>query len=116
MPAILEGLHETNRRLRALLDSVAPASTTLRPVTPDQLASFLNELLQAGELLRDGSPRGTDPQLAMELDEYRGNVERLQTLLPVLQAHLLAERAHLEAERRQLEAAQTWAHTARKTT
>lgn len=116
MSAIAEALRETNRRLRALLEAVAPGSEQAVPATAEQLSGFFTELLQAGELLRQMPARGNDPALEKELDAYQANVERLQSLLPAMQAHLLAQRAQLEAERRQLQAASAWAHTARKTT
>lgn len=116
MSAIADGLRETNGRLRALLEAVAPGEAQPNAATPGQLAEILTALLQAGEWLRHRPAPGLDPQLDAELGEYRGHMERLQSLLPSLQSHLLAERAHLEAERTQLGAAASWAAAAKRTT
>jgi hypothetical protein len=113
--SIAEGLQETNRRLAALLEAIAPGGVEPIAATPEQLAGFLSELLQAGEWLRHRPAPGTDPPLDEELAEYRRHMERLQGLLPALQSHLLAERARLEAERAQLEAAAAWASAGKKT-
>ncbi len=115
MSGVANGLHETNRKLRSLLESVAPDSTHLMTVTPEQLAAVLMELLQAGEWLRH-SPTQADLEMESELRDYRKNVERLRAMLPTIQARLLTERARLEAERAHLEAAAAWARTSRKTT
>ena len=115
MSAITDGLRETNRRLRALLEAVAPGGTEPVATTSGQLARLLTELLQVGEWLRDRPAPGTDPQLDEELIEYRGHMERLQSLLPALQTGLLAERARLEAERKHLQSAAAWASAGKKT-
>lgn len=116
MSPVTEGLRQTNRKLRALLDALAPPGSEPVPATPAQLADLFAEILQAGEWLRQRPVMPNDLRLNEEINQYRSNMERLQRVLPVLRAHLLAERAHLEEERRQIQATTAWVRTARKTT
>ena len=108
-------LHDTNERLRLLLDELAPESPKFVAVTSEHLARVLAELLLAGEFLRDGvAGAEADPELSRQISEYRKNVERLRSLLPTLHANLLNERAGLESERAHLESAAEWARASRK--
>ena len=108
-------LHDTNERLRLLLDELAPESPKFVAVRSEHLARVLAELLLAGEFLRDGvAGAESDPELSGQIGEYRKNVERLRSLLPTLHANLLNERARLESERAHLELAAEWARASRK--
>lgn len=115
MPSLLLNLRETNRRLSFWLDSmVAPRE---QPVaSPEQMAGLLSELLRAGTWLRaEPLPTpGADADLNLELERYRGNVERLRDLLPTIQTQLLAERARLEAQRARVQSAAQWARASRQ--
>lgn len=115
MAPLLLNLRETNRRLSFWLDGMlAPRE---QPVaTPEQMAGLLSELLRAGTWLRaEPLPAvGVDADLNLELERYRGNVERLRDLLPSIQSQLLAERARLEAQRARVQSAAEWARASRQ--
>jgi TolA-binding protein len=107
--------HETNARLRFWLDTLAAHSTTeSSSASPQQISGLLAELMRAGERLRT-LPAVRSAQLQKELDQYRGNVERLRDLLPSIQRALLEHRARLEQERNRLRTAADWAHGSRQT-
>lgn len=116
--ALAQDLHETNFRLRSQLDKLAPHRSPLsiraQPAQPEQMAGLLSELMRVGQWLR-WLPQTPDPQLESELREYRGNVERLRTLLPLIHEALLEERARLEQERSRVGAAAEWADCSRQT-
>lgn len=116
-PLALE-LHEINRRLRASMKALFPPSTgpgtESRVPTPGEISLLLSELLRAGEWLRSRR-RESDPGLDFELMQYREQVERLRTLLPLMHRALLEERARLEQERQRLNAAAHWAHLSQQT-
>lgn len=115
---LTENLHETNSRLGVLLDSLlppsAPAGTEPRAATPHQMAALLAELMRVGQWLR-AMPEWKDIRLERELAEYRGQVERLRTMLPSIQSALLKERARLEQGRNRLQSATEWAQASRQT-
>lgn len=110
-----QDLLETNARLHLRLEGLC--QTPPVPVTPEHIAELLSQLLRVAEWLRHRLPPETEQsrQLQLELAAYRGNLERLQTLLPGLHRQLLAERARLEAERTRLRAAVQWAQASRQT-
>jgi hypothetical protein len=112
---IAQELRETNCRLSVWLDdlsaqSVAPA----HPATPQQMSALLSELMRTGERLRQ-LPSVKDRELEAELNSYRGNVQRLRTLLPSIHANLLQERSRLERERARVQSAAEWARCSRET-
>jgi hypothetical protein len=112
MPSLLQNLRETNRRLSFWLDRVAPPLTA----TPELMAGLLSELLRVGTWLRTDPlpPTGTDSELNLELERYRGNVERLRDLLPSIHNELLAERARIESQRARVQSAAEWARASRQ--
>jgi hypothetical protein len=115
MSSLLLNLRETNRRLSFWLDAIVmPREQAV--TTPEQMAGLLSELLRAGTWLRDEPlpATGTDDDLNLELERYRGNVERLRDLLPSIQTQLLAERARLEAQRARVQSAAEWARASRQ--
>jgi hypothetical protein len=112
---LARNLHDTNRRLRFWLDSLIPDQAPPGVATPRQMTGLLSELLRAGEWLRAGLPQERDPELEMELGNYRSNVERLRELLPFIQRLLLREKARLETERARVECAAEWARGSRRT-
>jgi hypothetical protein len=112
-----ENMRETNRRLRFWLDSLLARQGQLAVATPEPMAALLSELLQAGSWLRaEPLPaKGNDPELDVEVEKYRGNVERLRVLLPFIHSQLLLERARLEAQRTRVRSVAEWARTSRQT-
>lgn len=111
-----ETLRETNHRLRFWLADMTPGNETAA-ATPEHLGSLLSELLRAGDLLRSQPPVscGLDLDFEHEVDEYRGHIERLRELMPVIHHQLLAERARIEKQRNRLRSAAEWAHASRQT-
>jgi hypothetical protein len=116
MPLLLHNLRETNRRLSFWLDSMVSHRDQPVIVTPEHMAGLLSELLRAGTWLRsEPLPAfGVDGDLNLELQRYRGNVERLRDLLPTIHGQLLAERARLEAQRLRVQSAAEWARASRQ--
>jgi hypothetical protein len=116
MPTLAQKLRETNRRLRFCLDSIFAQPDPPAVATPEQMATLLSELLRTGASLRaDPLPMaGDDPELNLELDQYRSNVERLRKLLPSIHSQLLAERARLEGQRARVQSAVQWARASRQ--
>lgn len=112
-----QSLQETNRRLRAWLDSVMNASGQLSVAAPDCITALLSELLHAGAGLREQAlpAKGIDPELDNELERYRRNIESVRDLLPSIHSHLLVERARLEAQRARVQSAAEWAQASRQT-
>lgn len=117
-----QNLRDTNCRFRFWLDSMLarqgrPTVATPEHISPELMAGLLSELLRAGAGLRaEPLPaKGTDAEWDRELDEYRGNVERLRDLLPSIHRQLLAERARLEAQRTRVRSAAEWARASRRT-
>jgi len=115
-PSRTENLRETNQRLLGWLDRMATGCEPRCVATPEDIASLLSELMQAGAGLRaQPVPPGTDPEFDRELAQYRGHVERLRDLMPSIHGQLLAERARLEAQRARLRSAAEWARASRQT-
>lgn len=114
-PLALE-LHETNRRLRLWLERFAACSSESesRAPKPGEISALLSELLHVGESLRRRQQESV-PEIEFELTQYREQVEKLRTLLPLMHRALLHERARLEQERERLNAAGQWAHVSRQT-
>jgi len=112
-----QALRETNQRLRHWLDCMITERGQLSVATPDRITALLSELSRAGAELRvqPFPAKGTDPELDAELEQYRGNVERLRDLLPSIHSQLLVERARLEAQRAHVQSAAEWARASRQT-
>lgn len=107
--------HETNTFLRSWLEQAADSQPMPpRPASPQEIATLLSELMRAGGRLRR-LPAVKSAELQKELDEYRGNVERLRERLPSIQSVLLKEQARLERERRRLQSFAEWADGSRQT-
>jgi hypothetical protein len=112
---LTQELHETNCRLSVWLDDLSAQSVAqARPATPQQMSALLSELMRTGERLRR-LPAVRDGELESELSFYRGNVQRLRTLLPSIHANLLQERSRIERERARVQSAAEWARRSRET-
>lgn len=114
---LIHNLHETNGKLGVLLDSLPAPSQPgagLRPVSRQQMALLLSELMRAGDWLR-ALPEPKDAGLKRELGTYRKLVGRLRDLLPSIHQSLLEERARLERERDRVRAASEWVRGSRQT-
>jgi hypothetical protein len=116
MSFLLHNLRETNSRLSFWLDSIFGESGQPAVATPEQMAGLLSELLRAGSWLRaEPLPANdADPELNVELELYRSNVERLREILPSIHNQLLMERARLEAQRARVQSAAEWARASRQ--
>jgi hypothetical protein len=112
---LAQELHETNSRLSIWLDHLSTQSVEqVRPPTPQQMSALLSELMRTGEKLRQ-LPAVRDRELERELSFYRGNVQRLRTMLPTIHANLLRERSRLERDRARVQSAAEWARRSRET-
>jgi hypothetical protein len=80
------------------------------------LSELLTVISQAETCMRGQAPSRADLDRDKEIARYRKNLERLQTVLPAVQARLLTERVRLEAERSHLEAATRWSRSAKAVT
>jgi hypothetical protein len=110
----VECLRAVNRELRWFLETVAPGGDVrVGLCRPELLAVPLRALERAAEGRAAGSAGDHRSALADLLDEYRRNLQRLQTVLPELEAQVRQEHSRLDAERRQLEVAAVWASAAR---
>jgi hypothetical protein len=107
-----ETLRAINHKLAGLLLNLS--SVGCDPVTPDQVAELLSQVLQVGEWLPTATPE-EHHCLENELAEYRSNLERLRNLLPLLELRLQTERARLESQRAHLQAAMEWTTVSRET-
>jgi len=117
MPSLLENVCDANQRLHVWLESIVPRHAQSGVPTPEQMAALLSELLHVGASLRAEpiSGRGHNPALDAELEKYRGYVERIRDILPVIHDELLAERARLEGQRGRVQSAAEWARASRQT-
>jgi len=106
-----QALRDANHRLDLLLTTLRPAHDSC-PVSAEQMAAALAEVLRVGEWLRAGLANQTDGGMPEELQRYRQHLEQLRQLLPGVHAQLLTERSRLEAERAHLESAAAWARSA----
>jgi len=114
--ATADTLREANRLLREIRLQLLPQRRQSGRLVPQELAALFSELLATCESLSlaPAAPAAS-PALAIELDEYRSNLQELKRLLPAFHVGLLAERSRLESERAHLQAARAWAGTNRKT-
>jgi hypothetical protein len=111
-------LREANSRVRFWLDKLGLDRCDAVPVTPEQMAGLLSELMRAGEWLRTrpaADVGAEDAEMEERVREYRGHLERIRDLLPAIHRQLLAERSRLEAERARIESASAWAQSSRQT-
>jgi len=106
---------EANSRLTFWLDSLVLSRTDTAPVTPEQMAALLSELMRAGEWLRNGQPQSRTRDVEEKIREYRGQLERIRDLLPTIHRQLLAERARIEGKRSRVRSAAAWAQASRQT-
>ena len=84
------------------------------PLHVEDLDDLFSTLLHGADLIRQsGGPESA--AIACDIQEYRGLLERLRRVLPIVQAELLADRARLEARRSHVEAAAAWTDASRKT-
>ncbi len=113
MSDLLERLQQANRKLGAAVTLLNSQSSPTVALAPAQLGVILTELLRVGEALQQGKPRNRDPEIDIEIRQYRSHLEQLRVLMPCLHAQLLTERARLEAERSHLEMASAWAEVSR---
>jgi len=117
MSSRLQNLRGTNHRLSSWLDSTPVRKAQSAEAAPEHMAALLSELLRAGAELR-AKPlpqKGEDPELDVELAQYRRHVERLRELLPSIHTQLLAERVRLETQQARLRSAAEWARASRQT-
>jgi hypothetical protein len=111
----VEGLRLVNGRLTTLLGSWQAEPIDPTSLQPQVLTALLADLQQVARWLSaipPDSPR--DGDFAREVAEYRGNVQRLEELLPRLQGWMLAEKARLDGVRAHLAAAGAWVEGRRK--
>jgi hypothetical protein len=106
-----QALREANHRLDLLLTTLGRAQDCF-PISAEQMAAALAEVLRVGEWLRAGLSNQTENGMPEELRRYRQHLEQLRQLLPGVHAQLLTERSRLEAERTHLESAAAWARSA----
>lgn len=77
---------------------------------------MLGELLRAADCLRNlPANLKAGSELAQEISEYQGNLEKLKQFLPDLHGRLLAEKARLQSVQAHVAAAAAWARTSQKT-
>jgi hypothetical protein len=104
-------LRRVNQKLEDLLENVGSVTgDALLGLAPDQFADLLSQVVRPGELI--AADNGNTVAIG-ELRRYRGNLERLQQVLPLLEVQLHIRRACLDAERAHLEAASDWATTSK---
>src|SRR5581483_8048424 len=82
--------------------------------TPQQLSELLAALMRAGQCLH-AATGCSDIDLQKETQSYRKEVERLQTVLPSIQAALVAERERLQEQRNRVSTTAAWAQASRET-
>ncbi|HUO13795.1 MAG TPA: hypothetical protein VMX38_02320 [Verrucomicrobiae bacterium] len=116
---ITSRLRDTNSRLGFWLDAIAVDTSRSQrsPISPQQMAALLSELMQAGAWIRSlpNGSQAANPELAEQLRQYRQRVECLRDLLPLIHERLLQEKARLEQERKRIESASEWVHRSRET-
>lgn len=117
MPSLCQHLREANGRIGPWLEHAAGDLEAKSPAAPEQLNFLLSELLHTGAALRAETipAAGSDLELDVQLATYRGHVERLRTVLPLLHRQLLREKARVEAQRVRVRAAAEWARASRQT-
>lgn len=111
-------LHETNCRLRALLENVssgcAPPAQGQRAATPEQMSGLLHELQLVHKLL-EARPQQIEEGLEGEMSEYRILVEWLRDLLPSIHNVLVSERGRLELQCKRIRTASDWTRSSQQT-
>jgi hypothetical protein len=112
---IKQSLISANARIRLLLLASQPPGRNVSVIQPHDICGLAQDMARVGQVVRELPREISDSDLRREMDEYRGNVERLGQVLPSVQGWLLAERARLHAARSHLAAAAAWAHACNKT-
>ena len=107
---IVRDLQESANKIRQALGQLLPSCQENIPkvASPEQMSELLSGLMRAGQWLRVLSTK-RDRDLEEEVCNYRAEVERLRSVLPAIQASLLAQRARLEQDRERLNGAAAWA-------
>lgn len=115
MSDLLPRLKRANQTLSTVVTLLSSGPSANAVITPNLLESILTEILGVGESLQHRGIPDSDPEVDIQIHQYRSHLEQLRTLMPYLHAQLLTERAHLEAERSHLETASAWAEVSHTT-
>ncbi len=115
-PELLNDLHRAENRIHEILGALLPEELgpQCKIATPQQLSELLAALMRAGQCLH-AATGCSDIDLQKETQSYRKEVERLQTVLPSLQAALVAERERLQEQRNRVSTTAAWAQASRET-
>ena len=115
MSTAYQMIQEANRKLGMLLEAMRNDSSGEAPLTTQNLAAVLAEVLRVGEWMGIRAVAESDRDLQLELDAYCQKLHQLREAMSRIHARLLTERARLETERAHLETATAWARGARTT-
>ena len=114
--AATETLRIANVELRAGLARLQPEPNAPWLLKPEDLSDLLAVVSQAarcrGSLVSNGIP---DAELAMDLREYRRNLERLAKVLLSVQGRLLAEKARLQNAQSHVAITDAWVRANKNT-
>jgi len=109
-------LRAVNRNLGARLVRLMGGPNRPAAIAPTEFTDLLAELLAVADCLRVMLAAGAlNMELANEISEYRINVEKLERILPSIQARLLVEKARLQTLQSHIIAAKAWAQASRET-
>ena len=113
MSTAYQMIQEANRKLGMLLEAMRNDSSGEAPLTTQNLAAVLAEVLRVGEWMGVRAVAESDRDL--QFDAYCQKLHQLREAMSRIHARLLTERARLETERAHLETATAWARGARTT-
>jgi hypothetical protein len=109
--AMLEKLMRINARMAELLQIARDSGRGQRSFGAEEIR-FLREPLEEMQPILDESTnfRGTNPEIAAQLDLYKSQLRELLITVQQVERRLLARRTELTAGRAQIEAVSHWAN------
>lgn len=108
MADIAECLSERTQNLRNEIEWIKAARGQDPQTALAHLRRVRSELSACGDLIRDPEFGSAGDGAARSALQYRDCLQRLQEVLPILQAELLAEQSQLQPQREHLDAAIEW--------
>jgi len=104
-----ERLQFISSELKLMLDMLTDG-VSLRPgvASPELIAVFMNYLEEVDGLRNAGELQETGPVPELAWQEYRGALERLRRIVPIMEQQLVSDRNRLSQERNRLVGAMEW--------
>ena len=114
--SLVDQVRRANARLRALVSRTRNALAGRGSFTVTDIRAISEPVTAVKPIVGDAEKlRTIHPELTVELQTYKGNLEEIQTALEQMRVMLIARRAHIEAARGHLATLGMWNATLRLT-